>query len=165
MCGKDKIVNVILNSNNALAGSTNSNANYNVDWGAILKPNQAYRLHFTYVGQANTITAASKLAQVQIGFQMEQYLGQSSTYGAPTSITIGALRTFYINGTINYLFADDNNNPPIYLQTRPYSNTFNVRVMTNDATPIEWKDNAATPVVNNNYILNLSFQECESDSM
>lgn len=166
MCGKNKIVNVILNSNNALAGSTNSNANYNIDWGAILKPNKAYKLHWTYVGQSNTITAASKLAQVQIAFQMEQYLGQSSTYGAPTSISIGALRTFYVNGVINYLFADDNNNPPIYLETRPYSNTFNVRVMTNDATPIEWKDNAATPVVNGNYMLNLSFQELESeDSM
>ena len=166
MCPSNKIVNVILNSNNALSGSTNSNATYNIDFGAILKPNKPYRLHFSYVGQSNTITAASKLAQVMIDFQMEQYLGQSSTYGAPTSVTIGCLRTFYVNGSINYLFADDNNNPPIYLHTRPYANIFRVRVMTNDATPIEWKDNAATPVANGNYILSLSFQELESeDSM
>lgn len=157
-----KIVNVILNSNNALTGSTNSNATYNIDWDAILKQDKAYKLHWTYVSQSNTITAATKVAQVQIDFQMEQYLGQSSTYGAPKSLIIGCLRTFYVNGTINYLFADDNNNPPIYLERRPYGNTFRVQVLTNDATPVEWKDNAATPVVNGNYILSLSFQEMES---
>jgi len=157
-----KIVNVILNSNNALTGSTNNNASYNVDWGAILKPNKPYRLHWTYVGQSNTITAASKIAQVQIDFQMEQYLNKSSTFGEPKTMTIGCLRTFYVNGTINYLFADDNNNPPIYLNTRPFGNTFRVQVLTNDATPVAWLDNAAVPVANGNYILSLSFQEMES---
>lgn len=157
-----KIVNVILNSNNALTGSTNNNASYNVDWGAILQPNKPYRLHWTYVGQSNTITAASKIAQVQIDFQMEQYLNKSSTFGAPTTMTIGCLRTFYVNGTINYLFADDTNNPPVYLNTRPFGNTFRVQVLTNDATPVAWKDNAATPVANGNYIMTLSFQEMES---
>ena len=163
MCKSGKIVNVILNSNNALTGSTNNDATYNIDWGAILKRDKSYRLHWCYVGQSNVITAASKVAQVQIDFQMEQYLGQSSTYGAPKSLSIGCLRTFYVNGSINYLFADDNNNPPIYLERRPYGNIFRVQVLTNDATPVGWKDNTAvTPVVNGNYILSLSFQEMES---
>ena len=160
-----KIVNVILNSNNALANSTNNDATYNIDWGAILKPNKPYRLHWTYVGQSNVITAASKVAQVQIDFQMEQYLNKSSTYGAPKTMTIGCLRTFYVNGTINYLFADDNNNPPIYLETRPFGNTFRVQVLTNDSPPVPWKDNTAvTPVVNGHYILSLSFQEIDKES-
>jgi hypothetical protein len=167
MCKSGKIVNVILNSNNALqtavADVSNNNLTYNVDWGAILKPRQAYKMHWSYVGQANTITSASKIAQVQIDFQMEQYLGMSSTYGAPVSLTIGCLRTFYVNGTINYLFADDNNNPPIYLQTRPYNNTFRIRILTNDATPVRWVDNAAAPVANGSYILTLSFQEVDSE--
>lgn len=158
-----KIVNVILNSNNALSGSTNDAATYNIDWGAILKPRTPYRLHWCYVGQSNVITAASKIAQVQVDFQMEQYLNQSSTYGAPRSMAIGCLRTFYVNGSINYLFADDYNNPPVYLETRPYGNTFKVHVLTNDATPVGWKDNATTPVVNGNYMLSLSFQELDSN--
>jgi hypothetical protein len=158
-----KIVNVILNSNNALTGSTNNDATYNIDWGAILKPRTPYKLHWSYVGQSNVITAASKVAQIQIDFQMEQYLNKSSTYGAPSTKTIGCLRTFYVNGTTNYLFADDINNPPIYLETRPYGNTFKVHVLTNDATPVLWLDNAAIPVVNGNYILTLSFQEMESE--
>ena len=159
MCGSKKVVNVVLNSNNALAGSTNNNANFNVDWGAILKDKTAYELHFTYVGQTNTITSASKLAQVSLDFQTETYLNASSTYGAPTTTHLGTLRSFYLNGTTNYLFADDNNNPPVYLKNRPYNNTFNVRVLTNDATPVGWTDNAGVPVVNGNYILTLSFHE------
>ena len=159
MCGGKKIVNVILNSNNALPGSTNNNASYNIDWGSILQPNKPYKLHFTYVGQANTFTIASKLAQVLVNFQMEQYGNQSSTYGAPTTTHIGTLRSFYLNGTTNYLFSDDINNTPVYLQTRPYNNIFTVEVVTNDAVPVGWTDNAGAPVVNNDYMLTLSFQE------
>jgi len=162
MCGSKKVVNVILNSNNKTSG-TNSNANYNIDWSAILKDKTAYRMHWTYVGQANTLTAASKLAQVQINFVMEQYLNRSSTLGAPSTFTIGVLRSAYLNGTINNLYAGDNDNTPIYLANRPYNNTFNVQVLTNDATPIEWLDNAGTPAVNNNYMLTLCFTEIDND--
>jgi hypothetical protein len=159
MCGK--IVNVILNSNNKVSG-TNNDAVYQFDFGAVLKDKTPYKLHWTYVGQSNVITAASKIAQVQVNFNMKQYLNSSSTLGAPTTLAIGTLRTFYVNGSINYLFADDNNNPPIYLDNRPYNNNFNVQVLTNDSPPILWKDNTAvTPVVNGNYMLTLSFQEMD----
>jgi hypothetical protein len=158
MCKEGKIVNVILNSNNALAGSANNDATYNIDWGSILEPNKPYRLHFSYVGQPNSLTAATKLAVIMVDFQMEQYLNSSSTYGAPTTMTLGVLRSFYLNGAVNYLFSDDNNNPPVYLQNRPGNNTFRVRVMTNDATPVAWVDSSTT-APNNNYILTLSFQE------
>lgn len=164
MCGSKssgKIVNVVLNSNQKVSG-TNNNAVYFIDWSAILKEKTAYKLHFSYIGQPNTLNASSKLAQVQIDFQMEQYLNSSSTYGAPTTQTIGVLRSFYLNGSINYLFSDDSNNPPIYFQNRPYNNTFTVQVLTNDSTPVAWTDNAASPVANNNYILTLSFQELEN---
>ena len=166
--GKEgKIVNVILNSNNAIVTALTdvsfNDLTYNVDWGAILKPNKPYKLHFSYTGQPNTLTGASKLAQVQIDFQMEQYLNQSSTFGAPTTLTIGCLRSFYLNGTTNYLFSDDNNNPPIYLKSRPYNNRIRVRVLTNDATPVVWTDNAASPIANNSYMLILSFTEMDYD--
>jgi len=160
MCNEGKkIVNVILNSNNALAGSSNNDATYNIDWGSILEPNKPYRLHFSYTGQPNTLTAASKLAVVMVDFQMKQYLNTSSTYGAPTTMTLGVLRSFYLNGTTNYLFSDDSNNPPVYITNRPGNNTFRVRIVTNDATPVAWLDNAGIPVANGNYILCLSFQE------
>lgn len=160
MCG-GKIVNVILNSNLALSGSTNNNAIYGIDFATILKPNKPYKMHWTYVGQANTITAASRLALVQINFTMEQYRAAGSGNGASTTMTIGCLRTMYVNGTINYLFADDNNNPPVYLKNRPIGQ-FTVQVVTNQAGGPLWTDNAATPVENNDYVLTLSFQEMDS---
>lgn len=159
-----KIVNVVLNSNNKVSG-TNNDAVYFVDWGAILQNRKKYKMHWTYVSQSNTITAATKVAQVQVDFQTNNYLNRSSTMGAPTTQTIGCLRTFYVNGTINYLFADDNNNPPIYLGSRPQNNTFRVQVLNNDATPTAWLDNAAVPVVNGNYMLTLSFQELDEEDM
>jgi hypothetical protein len=157
-----KIVNVVLNSNNKVSG-TNNDAVFFVDWGAILKNNKSYRLHWTYVGQPNTLTVASKLAQVQVDFQLNNYLNRSSTMGAPSTQMIGMLRSQYLNGTINYLYCDDNNNAPIYLDTRPQNNTFRVQVLTNDAVPVAWVDNAGVPVANGNYILTLSFQEFDEE--
>ena len=157
-----KIVNVVLNSNNKVSGA-NNNAVYFIDWGSILKERKSYKLHWTYVGQPNTLNASSKLAQVQVDFNLENYLNRDSQMGAPSTQTIGMLRSNYLNGTINYLFADDNNNPRIYLNTRPRNNTFRVQVLTNDATPVAWLDNAAIPVVNGNYILTLSFQEIDEE--
>jgi hypothetical protein len=162
-----KVVNVILNSNNALAGSTTNNANYSIDWSYILKEGTAYRMHWTYVGMPNTLTIASKLAQVQINFNMEQYLNTSSTIGAPVTLTIGVLRSAYLNGSINTLYAGDNDNTPIYLPYRPYNNTFNVKILTNDATPVLWTDNKTLPGPVNDfqppgaYILTLCFTEVE----
>ena len=79
MCG-NKVVNVILNSNNKVSG-TNNAAVYFIDWGAILKEHTPYMLHWTYTSQPNTLTSASKVAQVTVDFQMEQYLNKSSLSG------------------------------------------------------------------------------------
>jgi hypothetical protein len=163
MCKSKKVVNVILNSNNALAGSTNNDARYTIDWSYILKEGTAYRINWTYVGQANTLTGASKLAQVQINFNMEQYLNTSSTLGAPISLTIGVLRSAYLNGALNVLYSGTNDNEPIYLPYRPYQNTFNVKILTNDATPVAWTDNAGVPIANAPYMLTLSFTEVDGD--
>jgi hypothetical protein len=163
MCKSGKIINVILNSNNKISGGANNDATFYVDWSAILKDRTSYRVHFTYVGMPNTFTSATKLAQVQANFTMNTYLNQTSNNGAPTTLTLGVLRSFYLNGTINYLFADDNNNAPCYIPNRPLNNTISIRILTNDATPALWLDNATTPVVPNNWMLTLSFQEIDED--
>jgi hypothetical protein len=157
-----KITNVILNSNQALANSTNNNATFNFDWGSVLKSDKPYLLTWSYMGQPNTLTVASKVAQIQIDFQMEQYLNKVSTYGAPTATCIGVLRSIFLNNALNFLYAETGSNPAIYMQTRPFNNLFTVKVLTNDATPIGWTDNAGVPVVNNNYMLTLSFEEVDN---
>lgn len=156
-----KIVNVVLNSNNAVSGTSNQ-ATYFIDWGAILDERKPYRLHWTYVGGANTITG-TKVAQVQIDFQTRQYLNKSSIMGAPTTQTIGCLRPYVFVGSSNtdYLYADDNNNPPVYLDSRPYNNSFTVSILDNASTPALWKDNNAVPANPAPYIMTLSFQEID----
>ena len=154
-----KITNVVLNSNNAVSGSTSNNATFFVDWGAILDDRKAYKLHWTYIGGNNAMGAATKVAQVRADFQTRQYLNKSSTLGAPTTQTIGNLRFFAASGTLAYLFADDGNNPPVYLESRPYNNMFQVSIYDNAATPALWTDTAAA--VPAAWMLTLSFQEVD----
>jgi len=154
-----KITNVVLNSNNAVSGASNQ-ATFFIDWGAILDDRKAYRLHWTYVGGGNTFSAATKVPQVQVDFQTRQYLNRNSIMGAPTTTTIGALR-FNATAVIAYLFADDNNNPPVYLDSRPYNNNFTVSIYNTDATPTLWKDTNAVPANPAAWIMTLSFQEID----
>jgi len=157
-----KTVNVVLNSNNKFSGSATTDLTYFIDFASILKPNVPYQLHWTYVGMPNSFGAATPLAVVNVDFMMEQYLNRSSTNGSPTTYTIGVLRSFYLSSTINYLFADDNNNHPIYLPNRPLSNYINVRIVSNTATPVPWADSASAAP--NAYILTLSFTEIEHET-
>lgn len=164
-----KIVNVVLNSNNAVNAAAlfanNNKLQYFIDWGAILKDNKSYRLHWTYIGGINTFSSAGyKLPQVRIDFNMENYLGVTSSYGAPTSTFIGTLQARQVISTTTYgLYCDDSGNLPIYLERRPYNNLFTVSILNSDATPGLWLDNAAIPVPPANYILTLSFQEVDEE--
>ena len=154
-----KMVNVILNSNNKLPLSDPSNnaiADFFIDWGAILKPNTPYTLHWVYVGQNNSFGSNIKTAGVYVDFQTETYLNRSSNYGAPSTQMIGSLRR-----ATNFLFADDNSNPPIYLQNRPNNNNFRVSILNNDATPTPWIDQSSESP--GNWVLTLSFHEIDMD--
>lgn len=156
-------VNVILNSNNK-TGGTNNQANYTIDWGAILKNNTPYYLHFTYIGGANTLTG-TKLATVYADFQTTNKQNTSTSFGASTSEMIGYLKIqqFAPNNNSNYLTAEDNTNVRMYLPNRPMNNNFTITLRDNAATPALFLDNAASPAQPANYILVLSFQEVEME--
>lgn len=143
-------VNVVFNSNYKTSG-TNSNANYYIDWSAILQPNTKYLLQWTYLGQVNTFNNP-KLAGLYMNIIGENYT--SSTSGAPLSLNFGNL----FEGNIG-LYATINDNTPILLNSRPTNNYVNIQILTNDNPPVEWTDNAAIPVPPANYILTLTFSE------
>lgn len=152
------VVNVLFNSNNKVSG-TNSNANYYIDWAAILKDNKKYLVQFNYLGQSNTFTAASKIATLNINIQgQENYI--TGNYGAGTSNMLGFL--WPGNALPMGLYATSNDNTPVFLNNRPTSNNVNVQILTNDNPPVEWLDNAAIPVEPNNYIFSLTFSELEN---
>ena len=73
-----KSFKVIFNSNYKVAGSTNTNANYYIDWSAILKDNQEYTMTWSYEGQANTFTAATKIATVNINLYANIFMANGT---------------------------------------------------------------------------------------
>ena len=150
-----KSFKVIFNSNDKVAESTNSNAQFYIDWSAILKDNQDYSMSWSYEGQANTFTADSKIATLNINLFANIYFA-SGTFinGAINSTNIGVL-TQGNNG----LYGDINFNTPIHFNSRPNNNNVNIQILNNDSPPTEWSDNAAVPVGPNNYILILNFSE------
>lgn len=143
-------VNLVFNSNYKTSG-TNGNANYYIDWSAILQDNQKYSLSWTYWSQPNSFTGATKLASLYININTVNY--SAGSMGAPTTNNMGNL----LQSSSNSLYADTNFNTPITLLSRPTNNNVNVQVLTNDNPPIVWTDNAGTPIEPNNYILTLTF--------
>jgi hypothetical protein len=163
MSSKCKVVNVVLNSNQAVSGNTQS-ATYYMDWGAILKDNTPYYLHFTYIGGANTITG-TKLATVYADFITSNKLNNSTQNGASSTQMLGFLKVqqFAPNNNSNYLSAEDNTNVPTYLAQRPNNNQFTISIYDNASPPVLFKDNAATPANPAPYLIILSFREVTKD--
>jgi hypothetical protein len=85
-----KSFKVIFNSNNKVAGSTNSNAYYYFDWSAVLKDNQEYSMTWSYEGQANTFTADSKIATLNMNLFANIFIANNTFYnGAINTQNIG----------------------------------------------------------------------------
>jgi hypothetical protein len=143
-------VNVIFNSNYKISG-TNSDANYYIDWSAILKADKQYLMQWTYIGRTTNTFNGQKLATLNMNIYGENY--SSSTQGAPLTTNFGNL---FAGGS---LYATTNDNTPILLMTRPTNNNVNVQILTNDNPPVEWTDNSAIPAPPADYILTLTFSE------
>ena len=148
-----KSFKVIFNSNDKVAGSTNSNAQFYIDWSAILKDNQEYSMSWSFDGQANTFTADSKIATVNINLFSNIFIA-SGTFinGAINSTNIGVLIQ-----NQGGLYGDINFNTPIHFNSRPTNNNVNIQILNNDHPPTEWADDVPAPP--NNYILILNFIE------
>ena len=126
-----------------------------IDWSAVLKDNQEYSMSWSYEGQANTFTADSKIATLNINLFANIYFA-SGTFinGAINSTNIGVLIQ-----NQGGLYGDINFNTPIHFNSRPNNNNVHIQILNNDSPPTEWSDNAAVPVGPNNYILILNFSE------
>ena len=155
-----KSINVLINSKNAISGNTQS-ATYFFDWSNALNRNKQYKLHFTYLGGANVYTG-TKLPMVYLGINSNSYT--TSTNGSPLTQYIGFLKPIVLVGSTNtvYLQAEDNTNLPIHLPNCPMTYTFTIEIR--DNTGALWTDNAGTPAVPADYLLNLKFTEVEESS-
>ena len=159
-----KIVNVVLNSNNALTGSTTQSANYFMNWGSILEDNTEYYLHFTYIGGKNTIDGAN-LATVYANFNISNKFNTSEKQSASSTTMLGFLKPIVFVGASNfgYFQAEDNTNVPTYLTSRPQNNNFNISIFDNANPPVLYKDQNAAPANPAAYVMILSFRKVEKE--
>ena len=155
----EKVVQVVLTSSNWISGSVSNNANYFIDWNAILKPNVPYKFHWSYIGGTN-IYDGTKPAFVEFDFTKEVYLA-GSTGGAQTSNIVGFLIPVVITPSTNtcFLTANLNTNEPVWMASRPHRNLFNVKIV--DSTGALWTDNAGTPAVPAGWTIIIHFTEAE----
>lgn len=152
-----KSVNVILNSNNKVSGTTQS-ATYFVDWKSFLDPRKHYQLHFTYMGGLNTWSgAAGHIPMVYADFNTSNI--QPLNGNSANSHCIGYLMPTMIQGAATTVFFQslDNTNLPVYMEGPPGNNTFTIRILDNDINPLPYTDTAAA--VPAEYVLILHFKE------
>ena len=149
-----KSFKVIFNSNYKMSG-TNTNANYYIDWSAILKDNQEYTMTWSYEGQANTFTEITKIATVNMNLYANIFMANGTFInGAINSQNIGVLIQ-----NQGGLYGDINFNTPIHFNSRPNHNNVHIKILNNDNPATDWVDNDDPILGPNHYILILTFSE------
>ena len=160
-----KNYNVVLNSTfctTETATNVVTNRNYYIDWSAIL-PDKNFKLTFSFISESNTITTMENLPIITIDFLNQANIDIcQTTYQATSSNILGLIFPSYLdpNAHVAYFRADKKFNNSIYL-SRPRQNNFNVKIITNGSPNILWVDDAAIPLPMGQYVLILSFEECE----
>ena len=116
---------------------SNGNANfaiYNFDWSVF--PDVPYYLSFSFTASDNAnyvpATASSASIYIDFGENTQTYTCIANNYGAPSSQYIGSLRKRHVSGTNHCLYADQNTNPPVYLNGRPTNKIFLIRIFTDN---------------------------------
>ena len=138
--------NIILNSQNKLAGTTNNDTKFLFDWTFI--PDNEYKLTFSFNGSSANSTSAIPSVHIDLG-QTNTYSNSSTIIMANNSLSIGTLTN---TGLI--LSANQVSNGCIYLSHRPTNSIFSVRILDPSGVPL--LDNGAS--IMNNYILTLHLE-------
>jgi len=163
-----KNYNVVLNSNYCTfdtVGNAVYNKNYYIDWSAIL-PDKKFKLTFSFVSEVNYVDLLTEIPIISIDFlNMANIIrsNQSSiSYQAISSNILGLVFPTNIDTNAHHAYfrADKSFNPPIYL-SRPNQNNFNVKINDNNNPTGYWLDDNTIPGSMSNYVLILSFEECD----
>ena len=147
------IYNVLINSNNRVAGTTTSSANYYFNWGSVL-PEGEYLLRWGF-------TTSSVDTTVNVIAVISANLGQSSVYTA-SSTSVSASTTNILGTAISnendpssFLYGDSNTNNIIYLGNAPSVNEFTVEIR--DLGGLLWTDAGGNRIPE--YLLALNFEK------
>lgn len=150
------IYTVLFKSSTRVAGTTTTNAFYNVNWDNMLPENTAFNVRFTFLSP--TVNITSLTAPVQILMT----LGQHHTYrmsGTSSSTVSTNLLGFLVPpqlSTTTFLQADNATNNPIYIDQRPSNNNVQVIISSTVSPFAEWVDNVGATI--SAYDLVLTFE-------
>lgn len=123
---------IVLNSTTKNSGGSNTFATYSFDWNVI--PDQPYNVYFQFVATDHSTYAAANIPAAQIVIDLGQSTNTFATIAnrqcANTTTYLGSLRKAVSSGNNFYLYANKNDNPPIYITGHPNNNNFLVSVLT-----------------------------------
>jgi hypothetical protein len=145
------IYNVNLNSKNRASGTV-SNATYFFDWSVL--PDCSYKVSFNFVSSSINTSVLSTISVLEIGLGQSMVYKASSTQTRATSTNNIGFVLAKETSTNTFLYGDNSTIPFIYLNTKPSSNEFKVRLLTNGINPIEWTDSVGSSVAE--YVLIIS---------
>jgi hypothetical protein len=149
-----KVYNVVLNSALGTVVSAFNQYTFFYNWGQL--PEGRYKVTFSFMSSAGTLLNTSvcnvfmDLGQKYINF------GNNSSNSSVINYTrqyLGMLR-YSATGANSYLFAEENMNPPIYLNNRPTNNNIDVFMRNSNATQSAYSFTTAPA----NYTLVLNFE-------
>lgn len=138
-----------------IAGTTVTNANYNIDW-SILPENTSFKVTFSFISDTTNITSLTSIPLLGVFLGgTDAYRINPSTQSTYTVVSnlMGILAPPVLSAT-TYLRAETTSNTPIYLKTRPIHNVLTVGVFTQQGA--FWVDNVGATLTN--YSLVLSFE-------
>ena len=133
-------------------GVTQSSETFFYDWSQI--PDVPYYVRFSFASSVNPVIQSNQMATLYVDLaQSNNQLAnpQSSAQYLYLSQFLGNIMYGTATGN-SYLYAENNTNPPTYLNERPKSNNITVEIRSSLTTYF-------TPF-SGTYCLILSFQEC-----
>ncbi len=146
-----KIYNVVLQSAIGDGTTTTSSETFFYDWSLI--PDVPYIITFSFMSGAIALTSVGQIASLYVDLsQSYNQLArpQSSAQSAYRGQFLGNLMYAVVSAN-NYLYSENNTNPPTYLNGRPQSNNFTVEIRS--APTVDYGPPSGV------YCLILSFQE------
>ena len=133
-------------------GPTLSSETFFYDWSQI--PDVPYYVRFSFASSTNPITQTNQMAMLYVDLaQSNNQIAkpQSSAQYSYRSQCLGNIMYASVSGHTNF-YAENNTNPPTYLNGRPRRNNITVEIRSTPTTYF-------TPF-SGTYCLILSFQEC-----
>lgn len=128
-----KSYNIIFNSQNKISSASSlSNCTFGMDWSVI--PEDSYEIHFTFVTKVMNLSTTD-IALININLGSSTVFQASNRISASTTNFLGISKPYVIS-TTSYLLAEDNTNPPIYINTRPSDPFVNIIINSADNTTL-----------------------------